>query len=332
MTWNIEDARRAFERLEPQLEGIRCAIHRWLEKEVRDLHLVEPRVATRVKKPHSFVLKILSREREGRAWSDPLSESTDKVGGRVDVVFLRDVYRLREKIEAAGDVFEILKVEDKLHDKLDDDRLGYQGVHIDLRLHDLPDGIAPEHAVAEIQLRTHAQAAWSMAGHDLTYKAPVDLTTRQRRRMNRLTALLELFDEEVCGAVADMMGTEGYPVAIVIRALEEAWMRHVADRYNRALTRDIVSALVGDMTPTEAHQLESSIIDFEADHRSQLQEIYRDPFVGPPLKAQPESVLIFHELNQRPQQLQHRWLEAGLDYRLLDELATLWGARLATPR
>lgn len=328
----LEDQRRGFEALEPQLEEIEEQVQDWLKSVVRQLRLVEPRVTSRVKKPHSFVLKILTREREGRPWTEPLVESTDKVGARVDVVFLNDVSALKDRILAATDVFEILKVEDKLEDELHADRLGYHGVHFDVRVRELPKGIGPEHAVCEIQVRTNAQAAWAMAGHDLTYKAPVETSVRQLRRMNRLTALLELFDEEVRHAVSDMMGSEGYPVAIVIRGLERTWMQHVAERYNRALTRDIVTALVGDLTADQAHDLESELEAFQEEHVDRLNEIYEHPFVGSPFKAQPESILIFYELERRPSDLQQRWIDAGLDHDLLDELATIWGRRLPAPR
>jgi ppGpp synthetase/RelA/SpoT-type nucleotidyltranferase len=329
----LDEFRRAFESLVEPLEDMEKAIRSWLEGAVRDLALVEPRVTSRVKKPHSFVLKILTRERRGEPWDDPLAQSTDKVGARVDVVFRNDIDKIRQRIESATDVFEILAVDDKLEKTLQADRLGYNGVHIDVRLRDLPPGIASEHAVCEIQLRTIAQAAWATAGHDLTYKAPVELSVKQLRRMNRLTALLELFDDEVQHAVSDLMGVEGYPVATVIRALEEVWMHHVAERYNRALTRDIVTAIVGDdLTASDADELQGQLRAFRERWSDRLDDVYASPFIGSPLKAQPESMLVFYELEHTPSRLQQRWVAAGLDHRLLDELATLWGKRLPSPR
>lgn len=328
----LEDQRRQFEQIEPQLEQMADWLEGWLTQLARDLRLVEPRVSARAKKPHSFVLKIMARARNGRPWQTPLEDATDKVGGRIDVVFLEDLGRVAERIQAATDVFEIIKIENKLVDELGDRKLGYSGIHLDVRPHNLPEGLAPGHAVCEIQLRTHAQAAWAMAGHDLTYKAPVTPSTPQLRQMNRLTALLELFDEEVRRAVIKMMGRDGYPVAIVIRALEQAWFQYVAADYNRSLTRDIVTALLEDLTAEQAHEYARNVAQFAEDRRADLAAAYEDAFVGNALKAQPESLLIFLELSQRPQRLQHRWADAGLDHHLLEDLAAIWGTPLATPR
>lgn len=325
-----DELRQAYEGIRPALESVCRDLRGWLQGAARQSGVVEPRIEGRVKAPHSLIKKALRRERENRPWGDPLRESSDKVGVRADVVYRADVVRLREEILAAGDVIETTKVDDKLETQLGEDRLGYHGVHFDVVPRRLPSGLDREMATCEIQLRTNAQAAWAMATHDLTYKAPVDPPRPLKRKINRLTALLELFDEGVEQARAEMMAADGYPLVILIDALEAAWMHHMADHYDRDLTREIVTTLIGDMAAEEAHDLARRLAEFRTRNDEKLRTLIQ-PTARNPFMTQPEAVLIFYLLDDDPFALQRRWIDKQWPHPLLEDLANEWGERLPTP-
>lgn len=320
---DLEQLRAAYDEVTPDLKRICADLKAWLTGTCRRLGIHDPRIEARVKTPHSFLLKAYRRDViERRPWSDPLVEASDKVGARADLVYEENVTRLAQEIKMATDVFEVLKEDVKRESTLGVDRLGYHGIHFDVRPVALPEGMDPAHAICEIQLRTNAQAAWSMGTHDLIYKAPVEPGDRLRRQVNRLTALLELFDEEVTRVRTEMMGKEGYPSAILIGALEAARMRYIAEPYDRALTRDIVDALVGDIDGDTAHQTAREIEQYRELRDDKLAAVVGG--THNPVLAQPESILVFMRLERNPFEVVHTWVEKGLPPRLLEELAAAW--------
>lgn len=331
MTVDLEQLRRDYNAVKPALDTICEELHAWLKDTTRQLGIVDPRISSRVKETPSLLLKALKREYEGKPWDRPLEEASDKVGLRVDVVYLAEVDHLRDALCAATDRFLTIEVDDKLKNFLGEDRLGYRGVHFDVVPRDLPDGIDSEMAKCEIQVRTNAQAAWAMATHDLVYKGPVEAGEGLKRRVNRLTALLELFDEVVDLARSEMMGKSGYPLAIVVKALESAMMTFAARPYDRELTRTITTALTADLDADGAHQLARDLSQFAVDHHDKLATLYDRIDSGHPMLGQPESLLIFCALEGDKYMLQERWVDAELPYPFLDALATAWGVPLPAP-
>lgn len=79
-----------------------------------------------------------------------------------------------------------------------EDRFGYKGLHLDLRLNAARQEFAEYRSIRsfrfEVQLRTIVQDAWSVLDHKIKYKKsiPTDL----KRRINILAALFELADRE----------------------------------------------------------------------------------------------------------------------------------------
>lgn len=329
---DFEDIRARYDAIVPDLELVCRQLIHWLTAATEDLGILDPRIEGRVKQPHSLIKKALRRELDGEAWDDLLVEASDKIGVRADLVYLADVPRLTERICAAEDFFEIpIKMDDKRETTLGIDKLGYHGVHFDVVPRELPAALPREMARCEIQVRTNAQAAWAMATHDLIYKAPVEPGDRLRRRVNRLTALLECFDEDVDRTRGEMMGRDGYPVAIVLGALEAARMRFPVVSYDRELARDVLTALLGDVDAEDAHALAGEIAEFVDEYEDKLRGLLSSATTGHFMLGQPETIYIFLELQKRRMDFQRRWISSDLPYRILDELAAEWGATLATP-
>lgn len=330
MNW-IERLRSEYEEIQEPLEGLRSDLEAWLHKTVKQLGIADARIESRVKTTDSFVRKVLRKQASGDAYDHPITDAPDKIGIRADLVFLDDVLKLKEKITNAESVFEgAVNVDDKTESVLGIDRFGYQGIHIDVIPKERPSGLSGELAKCEIQVRTNAQAAWARAAHDLIYKAPVDPPRSIQRRINRLTVLLELFDDSVKHAQEEMTDSDRYPLAIVMNTLEELRMSYITVQYDRELTRVVISAIFEDIDAAYARQLTTELVEFCEQNDEKLQRIFCAGDHGY-LLAQPESILVFKLLDSCRFWLRSRWVDAGMSYEILDALAVSWGVRLAPP-
>lgn len=152
-------------------------------------------VTSRAKEADSFRNKIT---REGKDYADPCLEVTDLCGVRVvcyDTITVPQIDAIIRKNFVVDDANSVDKRTD-----LDPDRFGYLSVHyvvrLDSRREQLPE-YAPFAAMrAEIQVRTALQHAWAALDHGLRYKATADAPKTLHRRLYRISALLELADDE----------------------------------------------------------------------------------------------------------------------------------------
>ena len=120
---------------------------------------------------------------------------SDFIGIRVVCFYLVDVKRIRKQL---GKHFREVSITDKtVQLEKSDDKFGYKSLHLDLKIksrnksydfkeyHDLP---------FEIQIRTIIQDAWSILDHKIKYKKSIPQNLK--RRINRLSALFEIADDE----------------------------------------------------------------------------------------------------------------------------------------
>ena len=152
-------------------------------------------VECRTKAEDAFVEKVY---REGKAYGDPLAEITDISGIRVIAYYTRDVEDIAEILGR-----EFLVDSDNTVDKsevLGEDRFGYQSIHYIVQLTAERAELTEWHRFAglkaEVQLRTVLQHAWAAINHSLTYKSQDDVPSPLRRRLHRISALLEAADAE----------------------------------------------------------------------------------------------------------------------------------------
>jgi putative GTP pyrophosphokinase len=147
----------------------------------------------RTKGVNNFVSKL-----RRKSYEDPLEEVTDLSGIRLVLYYLDDVERVGEVI---ADQFSVDR--ENSVDKgalMDPDRFGYLSVHYVVQpsaiRKELPEWSGFADLWAEIQIRTVLQHAWGAISRKLAYatvrEAPRDL----QRNLNRLSALLELADEQ----------------------------------------------------------------------------------------------------------------------------------------
>ena len=152
-------------------------------------------VDCRAKTVESFVDKL---GRKRAKYSEPLSDVTDLLGIRVVTYTLTDVDRVGEILRAEFNVDESRSVVKP--ETTDPDRFGYASVHYIVSLgpprSKLGEWTAFADLVAEVQVRTVLQHAWSAIDHRLNYKSATEIPRDLKRRLFRMSALMEVADQQ----------------------------------------------------------------------------------------------------------------------------------------
>lgn len=201
---DYEQVQTAYAEIYPAYHRLAKCMNRLLRErlDAAGLRLVE--VTTRAKEPGSFVKKALRK-----GYADPLKEIGDKAGARVVVPFARDRGRI---VDVCSEVLSLTDLEDK-RDKLGSERIGYLGVHYTASFRE--DVLAPEELDllglrAELQIHTKAESAWATVTHDSLYKSVVPVPDDVARRLMRLAALAEIFDDEVERFLVELAAQPGF--------------------------------------------------------------------------------------------------------------------------
>lgn len=172
-------------------EKLESLFREMLQRKRIQYHLIEPRTKTLT----SFKEKIT---RQDKSYKNPLQEVTDLSGIRVVVYYLEDLNRVAKLII---DEFEVDK--DHSVDKteiLKAHEFGYRAIHYVISLSENRKNLLEwkdfKSFKAEIQIRTVLQHAWAAIDHTLRYKKRADIPYQFRRKLFRLSGILELADEE----------------------------------------------------------------------------------------------------------------------------------------
>jgi GTP pyrophosphokinase len=150
-------------------------------------------IDSRVKTTESFLHKI-----ERKAYDDPFREVKDLAGIRVVTYYQDDVLRVAEMFRSEFHVDED-ESSDKL-EELDVSEFGYRSFHLVCSLGEkrrsLVEWQAFDNLSFEVQVRSVLQHAWASISHKLDYKRIQDAPSELRRQLFRLSALLELADDQ----------------------------------------------------------------------------------------------------------------------------------------
>jgi ppGpp synthetase/RelA/SpoT-type nucleotidyltranferase len=288
------------------------------------LRIVE--VSSRGKEPASFVKKALRK-----GYADPLVQIGDKAGARVILPFARD----RDQVlDVCKSVLELSKPEDKI-EKLGSEKLGYLGMHYTAKIR--RDALSPEELdladlSAELQVHTKAESAWAVAAHDSLYKSVVPVPPAVARRLNRLSALAEIFDDQVEQFLVELHAQPGFAeLEAVLPALDRLLLEFTTQAGDPGLSALIVPALLGlyDIEPKAV--VDERVAPFVKEHRSELEDLYarsENDDRANPLLYQPEAFLLFERLATDPYRLRSAW-PATIETSLLERLAIVRGARLS---
>lgn len=167
-----------------------------LLSEILDLNRIDCHaIESRTKDIASFQNKI---QRPEKSYDDPLEELPDLAGIRIIAYYQDDIVRIRKLVK---DEFHIdpLQSSNKA-DELAADQFGYVSVHEIVRLKPERAGMTEwsrfKELHAEIQIRTVLQHAWASISHKLQYKHEADIPRALRRKLFRISSLMELADEQ----------------------------------------------------------------------------------------------------------------------------------------
>ncbi len=164
--------------------------------EIPKVESVSSRVKTLDECINKFKRKYLSSlEQENKEYKIN-NYITDLIGIRAICLYSEDVYKIRQKLKKYFQEVEITDKSGQLEKT--DDKFGYKGVHLQLalknRLKGIPDQAKFKKITFELQIHTIIQDAWSILDHKIKYKKSIPQNLK--RRINRLSALFEIADDE----------------------------------------------------------------------------------------------------------------------------------------
>lgn len=121
---------------------------------------------------------------------------TDMIGIRAICFYSEEVYEIRRGLKKYFREVEITDKSNQLEKTVD--KFGYKSLHLQLVLKRRLEGVAEaqkfRNIKIELQIRTVIQDAWSMLDHKIKYKKSIPQNLK--RRINRLSALFEIADDE----------------------------------------------------------------------------------------------------------------------------------------
>lgn len=184
-----------FSELRPQYEKFRTKLEELISDLISETNLEMLSIESRTKSIESFNEKI---KRPGKNYTNPISEITDLCGIRIITYYTEDIYKIAELIEKEFDVdFENSVDKTKVESP---DKFGYQSMHYIIKLNKnrskLIEWKAFKNFQVELQIRTILQHSWSAIDHKIRYKSKGEIPPELKRKIFRLSALLELADEE----------------------------------------------------------------------------------------------------------------------------------------
>jgi len=187
----VENYRTKFYQYEAFVNSIKSLLVQLLRADNVDYVTIEGRAKT----IESFQEKI---QRDSKDYKEPLDELTDLAGVRVITYQVADIDTVSKIIddnfqidtENSVDKSKILKA----------DQFGYLSVHyivsLDGSRKNLKEYTEFKGLKAEIQVRTVLQHAWAAIDHKLCYKSKEEIPAALRRKLYRISALLETADDE----------------------------------------------------------------------------------------------------------------------------------------
>jgi putative GTP pyrophosphokinase len=186
-----EDIKHRYDELIPLYkrlgENVRSALIQFLEDRKIDYLDVE----FRVKDFKSFYEKI-----ERKNYRNPFEEINDICGLRIINYYPSDLMKITEVIQSEFDV----SISVDKQDELEDDKFGYRSYHYIVTLKEewmsAPNYRGLSKLIFEIQARTILMHGWASINHKLLYKHETDIPRQFKRDLFRLSALIELADEQ----------------------------------------------------------------------------------------------------------------------------------------
>jgi len=191
-----DDLVSEFERIRPQYEAFTKSLHDLLTTLLTRLGIEYFAIEPRTKTVASFSEKIQREEKVGKY--SQFSDVTDISGIRIIAYLQEDCDRICQLLSSEFDIDEVNSV--KKEEELDPDKFGYLSIHYVLSLGENRSNLlefSPYRSLkAEVQIRTLLQHTWAAIDWKFRYKEEREAPKRLRRRLFRISALLEAADNE----------------------------------------------------------------------------------------------------------------------------------------
>ncbi len=182
---------KSFKEIKPKYERLAQNIEQALIQFLEENKISSFDVEKRVKEEKSFLEKVVRK-----SYENPFEQMEDIAGVRVICFYNEDLVLIDKIIK---EQFIVLSHSNKSQE-LDDDRFGYTSNHYVIKLKpewlQAPNYRNLENLKVEIQVRTILMHAWAAISHKLLYKKNDDVPKEFKRKLNRLSALIELADEQ----------------------------------------------------------------------------------------------------------------------------------------
>ncbi|CPR64086.1 Uncharacterized protein conserved in bacteria [Mycobacteroides abscessus] len=227
------------------------------------------RIKVRTKEIGSFVKKL--RKYEDCCWE----KTTDKVGAQIALHTLDDVQRLYDILKAGIPGLEYAGETDKTTATHQPKVFGCAGLHVQMRFTDQStrDG---EQIECEIQLRTQSQDAWAYLEHGLRYKPVIAPSDAVSRKLERLSVLVEIFDEEVKSMIAEIERDPQYETALILRQAERWFFTFTTEPGESELSLEVLDLVKSSMSYGDPTEYAQTLAIFVDTHRRQIEDALND--------------------------------------------------------
>jgi ppGpp synthetase/RelA/SpoT-type nucleotidyltranferase len=187
----MKDFRNQYNLLYPKYESLKRILTFTLEEVTQKNNISTFSVEGRVKDIGSIEKKI-----QRKNYDNPLEQIEDICGIRIICYYSSDMDKIESIIK---EHFNVISFSDKIKESADD-QFGYLSRHYIANIGDelsaVPLYSSFEDMKFEIQVRTILMHTWAAISHKLLYKKESDAPYEIKRKLNRLSALIELADEQ----------------------------------------------------------------------------------------------------------------------------------------
>ncbi|HVQ09332.1 MAG TPA: hypothetical protein VMS43_12945 [Allosphingosinicella sp.] len=199
-----EELIEAYEALRPQYEALTSSLDTLLRTLLGNASIEYFSVEPRTKEMDSFSGKVRREEKKGKY--KKLADVTDLSGVRIIAYLQEECDRISQLIEDNFSIDEENSA--RKEDELDPDKFGYLSTHYVISLTDnrtsLPEFSRYSGMKAELQIRTLLQHTWAAIDWRFRYKGEREAPKPLRRRLFRISALLEAADNEFSGVKVEI--------------------------------------------------------------------------------------------------------------------------------
>ncbi len=188
----LNEIKQQYEAKLPEYEQAKNRIQSLLESIISQKKIVVHAITGRVKAIDSYCEKASDEK-----YKNPIEEITDYIGFRIICYVQDDVEKIADIITKEFDIDEKNSI-DKSKD-LGINKVGYRSNHFIAKMNatrlKLPEYSFLKDIVFEIQVRTLLEHTWAEIEHDRNYKFHGVLPEEIRRKLNLLSGVLEVVDD-----------------------------------------------------------------------------------------------------------------------------------------